>query len=92
MDRAGGRKPRADVDELADARFPGEKPDSTAQELPARPGRGPGIWHHGEQANQRTAGPRVIVLAAEQVIMDAGDIRHALTRYRSSGCSSVLLP
>ena len=77
MDTGGGRIPRADGDELPDARFPGKKPDGTAQELPARPGRGPGIWHHGEQGISELPVPRVVVLAAEQVIMDAGDIRHA---------------
>ena len=50
MDMAGRRKPRADINELPDARLGSEKPDGADQETPVRPRRGPRTRYHGEQA------------------------------------------
>src|ERR1039457_354980 len=73
MHMPSGRKPRADIDELPDARLRGKKPDGTGKEMPVRPGRSPSIRHHDKQAISDPPVLLVIVLAAEQVIVGAGD-------------------
>ena len=77
VDIARGGQPRADVDELPDARLVGQEPDGAAQETPVRPRRCPRIGHHGQQLAGGLPVFGVVVLAAEQVVVDAAQHRAA---------------
>jgi len=70
------RDPGADVEELADPRVGGQKPDHPAEE---RTGRGADLLHHGGDLDQLPGGHPVgleVVPAADQVIPDSCHVRH----------------
>jgi hypothetical protein len=73
----GGGQAGADVQELADARFAGQVADRTGQE----PTVGTGGLHKARHQLQRHLGCLLVggevVLAAEEVVPDAGGVRHA---------------
>ena len=83
--RIGGQ-PGPDVDNLSDARLVDGEPDRAAQEVPVRPGCCLRVGHHGEQVLRETPVFFIVVLTAEQVIVNAADVgpaRPAVTDHRT---------
>jgi hypothetical protein len=82
---ACGRDAGADVEKLPDPRLPGEVADNPAQEGPVGPGRE--AHFRGDLEHGIDGGPvgRIVVLAAQQVVVDPGLVGHAGVERRPAG-------
>src|SRR6266516_1285920 len=76
-----GGNPCADVEELADARFPGEKPHHAGQEGAVRADAHPQAWRRLEDTLRGLPVCGEIVLAAKPVVIDPGRVRHSRVEF-----------
>src|SRR5262245_12387936 len=95
MHVAHGRQPAADVEELADALLSAVT-DGAANELAVLP-RDPGAFRErGQQLVAKLTVAHEVVFPAEQVVIDAGDVRNCRIESRAqlrlrAGCHKTEL-
>lgn len=93
VDIASRGQPSADVNELADTRLFGEKAYRPAEELPVIPRGHAGVGYGLEQFPSRFLVNLKVVLAAQQIVIYAGNIRRVrpLQSLKGQGLSSTVV-
>src|ERR1700691_4449093 len=77
MHGASSRQSSADVEELVHPGILGEEPDCAAQERPVLPRCHGGAWDYFDQLGGGFPVSCEVVLAAQQVVINPGNVRHS---------------